>query len=135
MVEKGGDRYDAEENSWFRRLQSVKKAQSAIVEYEAKRTVQLCLKKNAMAQSEVYLEEGDSVDLWIAKKKRWQGAFRVLYDSGSTVLVGNLGSIFKHPKSWARLRDRRDAIVTPETTSDSMQKIYPDRLHQMRTRC
>ena len=103
VIEAGGDRYDSEENSRTKRLLLVKKAQARIIEFGATRTIQLCLRKNAMVQSQIYLHEGGAVDFWIAKKnvdfwiakkKRWQGTFRVIYDSGSSVLVGNLGSIF-----------------------------------------
>ena len=82
VVGKGGGRYDSEARSWFGRLQEVKKTQAKIAEYEAERTVHLCMRKNAMVQSDVYSEEGDSVDLWIPNKKRWQRTLRALFDSG-----------------------------------------------------
>ena len=47
------------------------------------------------------LVDGDSVDLWIAKKKkkRRKGTFRVISDNGREALVENMGAIFNHPKN------------------------------------
>ena len=77
----------------------MKKVQSKIIEYDASKTIRQCLKKNAMAQSDVYLEEGGAVSRFAdCKKEKWQGAFKVIYDDVSTVLVGNLGSILNIQK-------------------------------------
>ena len=53
---------------------------------------------NTIEKPDVYLEEGDAMVLRIAKKKKRRGTYKVIYDTGPTVLVGNLGAVFKHPK-------------------------------------
>ena len=41
----------------------------------------------------------------------------MIFDTGRTVLIENLGSIFKHPKAWCRLRCREPLIVSPLDSS------------------
>ena len=121
IVTEHGDRYDAAEREFWNRMMAIRKAQDSIQEFDARKTVNLCLRKNHQVGSDVLLKENDMVDLWVAKKKRWQGTYRVLYDGGRTVMVENLGSVFKHPKAWVRLRTRTESIVTPESERSTLR--------------
>ena len=121
VVPSGGDRYDSEERQMWFRLHAMRSAQSKILEFDAKKTLKLCLQRNALVDSTTRLREGDAVDLWLTRKRKWQGAYRVLYDSGRTVLIENLGAIFKHPRNWVRMRERGVEIPTPAVIQPSVQ--------------
>ena len=81
------------------------------------------LRRNELIGISVRYKEGDSVGLWMPKKKRWQWAYRVLFDSGRAVLVENLGSIFNRPRRWARLRGRGGIIVLPQVDDSNEEPL------------
>ena len=110
--------YDIGEYSFRRRMMEVQEAHHVITEYDARHTVSMCLNRKLQLGSFTSFGENELVYIWIGRKKRWQGTFRVIFDTGRTVLVGNIGSIFKHPKSWTRLRAREPKIVSPMYLAD-----------------
>ena len=114
----GRDRYDADERARMRRSQSIKLAHAEILEFEAKRTARLSLAKNHMEGPARYFRGNDDVDVSMSRKKKPHVAFRVIFDDGSALVVGNLGVIFKNPKRWARLRWQCEDLLTPEMMSD-----------------
>ena len=117
-----GDRYDCEERQMRNRMCAINVARNKILEMDAKRTLKLSLHRNSLIASSEHYREGDTVDIWIARKKKRQGSFRVLYDSGGTVIVENLGALFKHPKNWTRLRGRDEGIPTPDVIPTVVEK-------------
>ena len=60
------------------RLESIGHAQAAILKFDANRSIRLCLKRNLQTTADEYLKPGDIADVWIPKRKRWQGVYRVL---------------------------------------------------------
>ena len=73
------DRYDNEERSFWKRMASIKDAHAVIMQYDAKLTLSLRMGRNNMIESAVMLKEGDRADVWIAKKKRLHGTYRVIF--------------------------------------------------------
>lgn len=113
IVEENGDSYDVAERGFRNRTMAIRQAQDTIKQYDAQKTIKMRIRKNNQIGADILLRENDLVDLWLAKKKRWQGTYRVLYDGGRSVMIENLGAIFKHPKAWVRLRTRAESVATP----------------------
>ena len=107
------ERYDAEERNFCNSMQSINKARADIVSFDANHTLTVCLRRPLQQDSATSFADGDFADIWVAKKHRWLGTFRVIYDTGRSVLVGNLGSISNHPKAWVRLRRRGRDLMSP----------------------
>ena len=122
VLPSGGDRYDSEERQMRNRMCAINVARNKILEMDAKRTLKLSLHRNSLIASPEHYREGDTVDIWVSRKKKRQGSFRVLYDSGRAVIVENLGALFKHPKNWARLRERDEGITTPDVGTNVPEK-------------
>ena len=108
---KGADAKDTFD--WWSRLHAIQLAQAKILEFDAQRTLKLCIQRNAQVATDTILEEGDLVDIFVERIRRWQGTFRVIHDTGRSVLLENMGAIFKHPKAWVRLRVRTENTISP----------------------
>ena len=107
---------------YWRRFQLIRKAQQAIIQSDAKITLQLCLKRRLQVETQEFFTEGDQVDLFLPKKRRWDGTYKVLHDSGRNIIIENNGKVWKHPKCWARLRIRYEGVSGNEGRVETADK-------------
>ena len=99
---------------YWMRWKAIRMAQSQILQFDADNIVQSCLRKNLSRPDEQLLVEGDQVEVWNNKKRKWTGSQRVLVDTGRNVVIENGNILLKHPKPWVRLRSRQIEMSVPD---------------------
>ena len=73
-------------------MQEVEFDQAAIIQHDAPRAVQTCMRRNLQTGSVGAIHAGDLVDIWISQERRRFGTYRVIRDTGRNVIIGNQGN-------------------------------------------
>ena len=105
--------YGSEEFMFRKRIQTAQKRSDRYHDIRRKAHDFSSPSRELEMDSRPYYEEDDLIDIWTDRKKRRKGTSRAIFDTGRSVLIGNLGSISKHPKAWCRLRRKEQGVVSP----------------------
>ena len=123
-------KFDVDSLSLWKRLEAVKGAQGEIMLYDDRRSLKLCLGRNRRSGSLHLYNEGDIVDVYIPKMKKWSAPYRISHDNGRNVIVESNQRLFKHAKAWARMRGQEPQAISPgEVSPDPPSAGFPSQPH------
>lgn len=88
-----------------KRLEAAKTDQSAIMTFDAQRSLDLFLRRIRRTGETELLQKDDRVVIELPNKKKWVGTYRVLFDTCRNVSVDGNKAI-NYAKLWDRIRER-----------------------------